>query len=84
MTDHITEKKVESEGKVFNKNRGNSITKSFKQGEDAGELIEWFINQIETHDWQPEGTDWSGGQPGPIDPRSDLKHGYRITIYKTT
>jgi hypothetical protein len=57
-----------------------SKSKTFQKGDDAGELIEWFINQIETHDWQPEGTDWGGGQPGPIDPRSDLKHKYTITI----
>jgi len=39
-----------------------------------------FINQIETHDWQPEGTDWSGGEPGPHDPRCDLKKKYVITV----
>jgi hypothetical protein len=57
-----------------------SVSKTFQKGDDYGELYEWFIKQIETHEWQPEGTDWSGGEPGPIDPHCDLAHKYIITV----
>lgn len=59
-----------------------SKSKTFQKGDDAGELIEWFHNQIETHDWQPEGTHWGGGEPGPHDPVCELKHKYIITVTK--
>lgn len=55
-----------------------SRAKTFYKGDPAGEMIEWFINQIETHDWQPEGTDC--GMLSPPDPRCDLKKKYVITV----
>jgi hypothetical protein len=57
-----------------------SKSKTFQKDEDYGQLIEWVMANIETHDWQPEGTDWSGGEPGPHDPHCDLMHKYVITI----
>lgn len=62
----------------------SSKSKTFQEGDEFGELYDWFLNQIETVEWQPEGTDWSGGEPGPIDPRCDLKHKYTITVTKIT
>jgi hypothetical protein len=59
-----------------------SLTRTFQKGDDYGKMVEWLFNQFETDDYQPEGTDWSGGEPGPMDPRCDLKHKYRITITK--
>jgi hypothetical protein len=59
-----------------------SKSKTFHKGEDLSGMMDWFVNQIETHDWQPEGTEWSGGEPGPFDPRCDLKHKYIITVTK--
>lgn len=43
-----------------------SKAKTFYKGEDYGEMIEWFMKQIETVDFQPEGTNWSGGEPTQI------------------
>jgi hypothetical protein len=60
-----------------------SSSKTFQKGDDYGELIEWFMKQIETNDYQPEGTEWSGGEPAPYDPVCELKHKYRIVILKT-
>jgi len=60
----------------------SSKSKTFLKGDDFGEAIEWFTNQIETHDWQPKGTNWGGGEPGPHDPRCDLKNKYIITVTK--
>ena len=57
-----------------------TATKTFQQGDDYGELIEWFMKQIETNDYQPEGTEWSGGEPAPFDPVCELKHKYTITV----
>lgn len=59
-----------------------SKSKTFQKGDDYGELIEWFMKQVETHDWQPEGTDWSGGMPGPNDPVCELANKYIITVTK--
>lgn len=59
-----------------------SKSKTFQQGDDYGELIEWFMKQIETHDYQPEGTNWCGGEPSPHDPVCELKAKYRITVTK--
>ena len=57
-------------------------SKTFAKGDEFHDMHEWFVQQIETDDWQPEGTDWSGGEPGPLDPRCDLKFKYRIIIQK--
>ncbi len=57
-----------------------SKAKTFYKGDDYAELIDWFTNQIETHDYQPEGTNWSGGEPGPHDPVCELAKKYVITI----
>lgn len=60
----------------------SSKTKTFQKGDEYGELIEWFMKQIETHDYQPEGTEWSGGEPVPYDPVCELVSKYTITITK--
>lgn len=62
----------------------DSKSKTFQKGDQFHEVIEWFSNQLETTDWQPEGTNWSGGEPGPNDPRCDLDHKYIITITKVS
>lgn len=54
--------------------------KTFQKGEQFYELIEWVGENVSVIDWQPEGTDWSGGEPGPIDPRCDLDAKYIVTI----
>ncbi len=59
-----------------------SKSKTFQKGDDYSELIEWFMKQVETDDSFPEGTDWSGGEPGPIDPLCELRHKYIITVTK--
>jgi hypothetical protein len=59
-----------------------SKSKTFQKGDDYGELIEWFMKQIETHDYQPEGTEWSGGEPTPFDPVCELTAKYTITVTK--
>lgn len=59
-----------------------SKSKTFQQGDDFSEVVEWFMKQFETTDWQPEGTNWGGGEPGPFDPRCDLNHKYVVTITK--
>jgi hypothetical protein len=61
-----------------------SKSKTFSKDTDFGEVISWFTDQIETNDYQPEGVDWSGGEPGPIDPRCDLVSKYIITVTKVT
>lgn len=60
----------------------SSKSKTFQQQEDYGNVVEWFFKQFETNDYQPEGTDWSGGEPGPIDPVCELKHKYIVTVTK--
>lgn len=57
-------------------------SKTFFKAEDYGDLIEWVMHQIETHEYQPGGTEWSGGEPAPYDPVCELKHKYVITITK--
>ena len=44
------------------------------------EVMDWVGDNIEVHEWQPEGTCWIGGEPTPHDVRCDLKHRYVITI----
>jgi hypothetical protein len=61
-------------------NETQSKTKTFQKGDNYGELIEWIMAQIKTHDYQPEGTDWSGGEPSPHDPVCELMFKYKITI----
>lgn len=57
-----------------------SKTKTFQKDQDYGEVIEWFMSNIETYDYEPEGTDWSCGMPGPHDPECNLSKKYVITI----
>jgi hypothetical protein len=59
-------------------------SKTFQKGDDFYEVIEWFTSEgkFETNDYTPEGTNWSGGEPGPHDPVSALKNKYLITITK--
>ncbi len=59
-----------------------SKSKTFQKGDDLSDAFDWFISQLETTDWQPEGTNWIGGEPCPHDPRCDLTHKYTITITK--
>lgn len=51
MTDHITEKKVESEGKVFNKNRGKTVSKSkvFGFGSRYARMIDFIDDFLLVH-----------------------------------
>lgn len=55
-------------------------SKTFQKGDEAWPLIDWVTRQIETNEYQPEGTDWGGGMPSPHDPVCELKHKYVITI----
>lgn len=60
-----------------------SVTKTFQKGDDFIDVVNFFTGHdmfIETHDYQPEGTCWSQGEPGPYDPRCELKYKYVITI----
>jgi hypothetical protein len=59
-----------------------SKSKTFQKGDDYGDAVEWFLHQIETTDYQPEGTEWSGGEPGPHDPVCELTHKYIVTVTK--
>lgn len=59
-----------------------SKSKTFQKEDQLHETVDWMVSQLEIHDWQPEGTEWSGGEPGPHDPRSDLKFKYIITVTK--
>jgi hypothetical protein len=60
-----------------------SKSKTFpKEDTQLHEVIDWVVEQIETDDWQPAGTNWGGGEPGPMDPRCDLKHKYIIQVIK--
>lgn len=63
--------------------RTKSKSKTFHKGDDAtAEILDFVMSNLETDDYTPEGTDWSGGEPGPFDPRSDLKFKYVITLTK--
>lgn len=59
-----------------------SKTKTFQKGDELSEALDFLIENIETHDYQPEGTHWSGGEPCPMDPRCDFAHKYIITRRK--
>lgn len=68
-----------------------SKSKTFQKGDDYGELIEWFMKQIEVHEYQPEGTaSYSDGLApasysdglAPYNPVCELSHKYTITIIK--
>ena len=60
-----------------------SKSKTFQKGDDYSEVVEWFMKQLEVYEWQPEGTNWSGGEPGPFDPVCELKAKYKIQVSKT-
>jgi hypothetical protein len=60
-----------------------SKTKTFQKGDDYGELIEWFIKQIEVHEYQPDGTSSYGDNLAPFDPVCELVAKYTVTITKT-
>lgn len=60
----------------------SSKSKTFQKGDDYGELIEWFMKQIETHDYTPEGTSSYGDGLAPFDPVCELIAKYTITIIK--
>lgn len=59
-----------------------SKSKTFQKGDDYGEVIEWFMKQIETHEWQPEGTSSYGDGLAPFDPVCELTSKYTITVTK--
>lgn len=62
-----------------------SKSKTFQKDLEFYEIMEWIGSKestIETNDYTPEGTNWSGGEPGPYDPVSALKYKYLITITK--
>lgn len=69
MTDHITEKKVESEGKVFNKNRGKTVSKSkvFQAGTSMMKVTNFLWNAVEY---------------GKSDHVNKTSHKYTVTITK--
>jgi hypothetical protein len=60
----------------------HSKSKTFHEGDDFGKVAEWVMNQFETNDYQPEGTLWLGGEPGPHDPVCELKFKYVVTVTK--
>jgi hypothetical protein len=60
-------------------------SKTFKKGDDFSEILTWIVSEdstIETNDYTPEGGTYSGGEPIPYDPVSELKHKYIVTISK--
>jgi|SRR6478609_5262471 len=61
-----------------------SKSKTFQKGDDFYEVINFFTQDglFELDEIQPEGTDWSGGEPGPHDPQSLLKHKYIVYVVK--
>jgi hypothetical protein len=59
-----------------------SKSKTFQKGDDYGELIEWVMKQIETHDYTPEGTSSYGDGLAPFDPVCELKEKYTIIVKK--
>lgn len=60
--------------------RKTSKTKTFQKEDQLHELMDWVVNNVQTDDWQPQGTNWGGGEPGPMDPRIDLDAKYIVTI----
>jgi hypothetical protein len=59
-----------------------SKSKTFAKGEDYGPFIEWVMAQVETHDYQPEGTESYGDGLCPYDPVCELKYKYVVTVTK--
>lgn len=58
-----------------------SKSKTFAKGDaDIHEMIEFVVQNIETYDDTPQGTNWSQGEPGPHDPVERLSHKYIITV----
>lgn len=62
--------------------RTESKSKTFQKDSDFSEVAEWALNQFETTDFQPEGTNMSGGEPSPYDPECTLNHKYIVTVTK--
>lgn len=59
-------------------------SKTFAQGDDYGNLIEWVMHQITTNDYQPEGTASYSDGLAPYDHVCELDAKYIITITKIT
>ncbi|NCX55963.1 MAG: hypothetical protein EBW87_02040 [Burkholderiaceae bacterium] len=60
-----------------------STSKTFYKGEsEYTEVLDFLEKNIEATEVIPEGTVWIGGEPGPCDPRCELKFKYIITITK--
>lgn len=59
-----------------------SKSKTFPAGTDFNEMLEFLTNNeiIQTNEYQPEETNWIGGEPGPHDPVCELKYKYILTI----
>jgi hypothetical protein len=61
-----------------------SKSKTFHEGADYGELIEWVMHQITTIDYQPEGTASYHDGLAPYDPVCELDAKYIITITRVS
>lgn len=55
-------------------------SKTFQKGDDVPDMLDFIMNNIETHDYQPEGISSYNDGLTPYDPVSELKHKYVITI----
>lgn len=59
----------------------NSKCKTFQKGQDWSDILNFVTDYpFETNDYTPDGTDWSGGEPGPHDPVSELTKKYVVCI----
>ena len=57
-----------------------SKSKTFQKGDDYGELIDWFVRQIETHEYQPKCIASYADGLGPYDPVCEIVSKYVITV----
>lgn len=56
-------------------------SKTFQKGDDViPDILEFVMQNIETHDYQPEGISSYNDGLTPHDPVSELKHKYVIVI----
>lgn len=57
-------------------------SKTFQKGDELSDVLDWIVNNIDTHDYVPEGTSWIDGEPVPNDPRCELGYKYMIILQK--